>query len=108
MPKQKESDCEREAWLYIARRWDRARRCSCDPHCTSFIAHIESFACEGICVCIDLMPDVDKDVRERMAQKIYAVQHGSLFLYPRTLAGAKKRAAFCRKQAKLLTKGKRK
>ena len=84
-----------EAWEYAARLWD-------EPKATpgyEAIVHVQrdSF---GLCVMLWKMFGEDLISFDLYSQMMSAVpEHGSRFLWPTTLEGAKQRAAFCREQA---------
>ncbi len=86
---------EKEAWLKIAEAWDRATKCNC---CSDYFAHFGDNEANGLCESID---HVVPERRESMKAPIKALlpKH-NVFVWPKTLDGAKHRAAFCRKMAK--------
>lgn len=91
---------ERQAWLKLAKIWDGAKDDGDD------IAYVPSGA-TGLCPSIlEIRGYLTDQVYESMMRAIddlrSVTEHNHK--WPMTLAGAKARAAFCRLQAKLLTR----
>lgn len=99
---------ERRAWLYLAKKWDKAKPPKLDgwEDDVEVVIRLNRFGEEiGLCdtivrlpiscsVCDAMEDKVDRE-RRRLKKRRWA------FLWPTTKAGAKKRAAFCRRMAKL-------
>ena len=94
---------ESEAWAWLAKKWDNPVE--------GVIVSIElDVYCEpaGLCPCIDWLfyeDMISEDTHYSMHAKIpknpigNVEPFGMCFRWPPTMAGAKKRAAFCRKMA---------
>ena len=88
---------ERQAWLYLAKRWDKAFLSDgytvtnvCDD-CTHGL-------CQSLCHLED-EGEIDSNTRLEMSSKIPKSADFAPYVWPMTIAGAKKRAAFCRRMA---------
>ena len=94
---------ERQAWLYLARRWDAATEFN-----NRYVASVFGLTAYGLCESVYHLAVVEKTtwaVMCSMEAKIKLVSRDKIsYCWPRTKAGAKSRAAFCRKQATLLKK----
>lgn len=99
---------ERAAWLYLARCWDAA----VPDKYFGRAALIGNYRADGICYSICALNWFEKVAQagKRRMDKMMAENRPKdtphTFWWPRTVAGAKKRAAFCRKMAALCKKTK--
>jgi hypothetical protein len=98
---------ERQAWLEIAAAWDEV---TTDDEGTACALLRGTEYHYGICHCIDDLlghQAISFEVLESMAGKLpERTWFHRRFCWPRTLRGARQRAAFCRKQAALLARKK--
>lgn len=97
---------ERQAWLKLAKMWDKAYIDSDGDYSAMGTASM------GLCPCItlDIADDLDQGVSVSMLGKIKKLpkitHYGLEFVWRTDKASAEARAAFCRKQAALLAKRK--
>lgn len=96
---------ERQAWLLLAKLWDKAKPKS--PSGT-YAVFFNDGSVSGLCACVGWI-NTNSRTRCAMIDKIRT--GGSAihrpYRWPRTLAGAKQRADFCRLQAKLCKRKKK-
>lgn len=95
---------QREAWLYLAKLWSGPLS---DCPCGGCGGKVAADLASGLCVSVDRIAMLPAKTREAMRVRIRRHREaigGESYLWPTTEAGAKKRAAFCRRQAALLTK----
>ena len=90
------------AWRYLAKRWDAAVTRTGSEAVFGYGRHF------GICSCVTFLGIEDKinglchqTMRERMDTHRPKRKRNREYWWPWTAAGAKKRAAFCRKMAEL-------
>jgi len=98
---------EKQAWLYLAKKWDKPKK---PPSDYAFV-RISGMVCFGLCGSVKMLNITTRSVK-RMLNRIEVGWSRTFPFYdnyrwPRTRAGAKSRAAFCRKMAKQLTKPKK-
>lgn len=105
---------ERQAWLLIAKAWDKPRVFT-DDGVLIYFATIWKYKYCGLCPCVYVMEEnerIDEFTRNSMLTKIESETRKKgahhPFIWPTTLSGAYQRAAFCRKQAAKLTKKRKK
>ncbi len=97
---------EREAWLFLADKWDNVEG---DEHPRYVV--VNGYEAAGLCPCIDSLEsadDITPPVAAFMLAKIPKKRDSHDACWPFTEEGAKARAAFCRKQARLLAPKRRK
>lgn len=97
---------ELQAWLRLERWWGNPAL----KH-DAFALSNGGEGCAFICGDIDVLFATNRIgpvVYDRMKQKIRDAIRRRTYLAPKTLSGAKVRAAFCRKQARLLAPKKKK
>lgn len=91
---------EREAWLKLAKLWTKPDIGSSDcPRVLDW-----SF---GVCHSVDDlrgMNEISVSLADRMREKAQNPKDPDAWRWPLTIAGAKSRAAFCRKMAKLCSR----
>lgn len=103
---------EREAWLFLAKQWDAARRWGgWAAYCSAMV-----YGCPRGSLCTSIMTlfthrDITAKIECLMMDKIHAalnkrsdaekLAYGD-YLFCRDEVGAKQRAAFCRQQTQLL------
>lgn len=101
---------EKEAWLYLAKKWDEESYLG--DTCEGFSAYvvIKDFRRPGLCHClrgVRIEKFISQEMYSEMKRKLDShgpeKKYGDTFQYrwPLTMTGAKKRAAFCRRMAKL-------
>ena len=98
---------EWKAWLWIAKTWDKPRKCMWNDGNEWWYAGVITF---GLCDSINVLFSTGRisvAVREAMFAKIRKGWDRwrsvpSSYRWGHTRADARKRAAFCREQAKLL------
>ena len=99
---------ERAAWLWLAKRWEKAKTCNCQHDCGMPIVVVSNAQYSGLCGCVVRMCQtnkIDGATAGTMLRKI--AECGIGFIWPLTAAGARARVRFCLKQAaKLERKGK--
>lgn len=97
---------ERQAWLRLARAWDRPVASEygtmqakvCKSRCVGLCSSIGELECSG---------KISTDVELRMDERIQAMpERFGPYCWPLDGRGARSRAAFCRRQARLLAKRK--
>lgn len=99
---------ERQAWLYLARKWDRPRR---DPEDGFPVVFIFNTLLLRNCACLcnscfglfksgRVIEPIYSDMRNRLHKNKPNSRPGCVFWWPLTKAGARSRAAFCRRMAK--------
>ena len=92
---------ERAAWLKLAKLWNKPLR-GVVPYVRLRHGAHGMVGRNGLCACVtSLYVDgkIDHDARLDMNSKVHAaIKHGA-YAWPLTLAGAKSRAAFCRRMA---------
>ena len=98
---------EREAWLYLAECWDKAK---IGENGYPLCAKIGN---DGLCPSIETMYfDMDaigQDAYQSMLSKIPDRRpHSIAYVWPLTMAGAKQRADFCRRMAAACAKAAKK
>ena len=93
---------ETRAWAWLAPKWDKAVESG--GFANIFLS--SDYQPCGLCPCIDWLCDeerISEETAESMREKIPKKQAGiftmNYFRWPPTMAGAKQRAAFCRKMA---------
>ena len=93
---------EREAWLYLARKWARTRK----AHVTLRPAD-GGEACRGLCACacrLIHLGVVKRKVALGMLGRLHRRRPGKMadesYYWSLTIRGARARAAFCRRMAK--------
>lgn len=97
---------EREAWLLLAEWWSGKLRTDDDGD-TLMVGG--KWGCYGLCSSIVLLSStgrISQEIQESMRRKLGEVP-GSDYRWPQTLAGARQRAAFCRRMAAELKPRKR-
>ena len=100
---------ERLAWLYLAKLWGKPIHDEINDTVWVEFGGLRHY---GLCHCLNtLFKEVPWSVYKKMISKIDAELRrigAPNYLAEMKVSGAKVRAAFCRKQARLLAKGKRK
>lgn len=94
---------EREAWLWLAEIWET--RTNTGAFSRTYV-EVAGMRCTGLCTCISSLYDDDTiswDVACRMRAKVPPSPDQCDYVWPRTLAGAKQRAAYCREMANQLS-----
>lgn len=100
---------EREAWLYLAKIWTKAKRCKSGEFEVIVKKGGESSLCWGLCTAIDHLEwtrDIGGEIAEEMNRKIVAIGHTDEHPFKwsiRTQAGKLARVKFCNDQAKALS-----
>jgi len=89
---------EREAWLYLAKCWRTPELHDNYPY---VVAIVNGVKCQGICLSIERLTPIRTrwPMDDRLARE-FRKACPSGYLYPRTLAGAKRRVALCLKFAR--------
>lgn len=96
---------EKQAWLKLAAAWDK-------PDIDGSIVYVKFGGLEltGLCLCVDVLFEdvlISELTELNMKNKINKLPRVYFtYCWPTTLAGAAKRAAWCRKQAAKLAKRK--
>lgn len=91
---------EKEAWLYLADCWDKAK-----PGAYSYVAFVKDEIKIGLCRSVSRLratEDIDDSTYLSMDRKLYKEgggENGNLYLYPLNVEGARARATLCRKFA---------
>jgi len=106
---------EREAWLYLAEQWDNAEPAHRKKRDHIIFRHL-FFCPTGLCTAIDevicadaISYRVGRNMRSRMAKHLPRKKRtGKGHRWPTDKKGARSRAAFCRKMAKLCEKERKK
>lgn len=102
----------RAAWLLLARKWDKPEPDGVeDGNEDLCVFLLEEWPDWGICMCIDTLESrgmIDEAVAAQMRGAELPAKLRGGYCWPRDDAGARARAAFCRKQAKKLAPKRRK
>ena len=100
---------EAQAWRYLARRWDRPSEMEDYPHEYGVNLDPHLGLARGICVCIgDLVGAgrIAEGTAEAMGARMSLMkpEDAEAYWWPHSRRGARSRAAFCRRMAKLAAK----
>ena len=91
---------ESQVWLYLARLWGKPKKCTRDRICRTYFVGTEDYPCYRLFYSLYLL-------KSMILRKIYLKVNQRLNLnpifehWPITKSGAKKRADFCRRMARL-------
>jgi hypothetical protein len=93
---------EEALWLWLAKKWDKP--VLSDASFAKVMIQIGDSRCFGLCGSLSAIDDspIEQRARDRLLKITATIQPGRgayPFLFPKTAAGAKKRAALCRKFA---------
>ena len=98
---------ERRAWLLLAKEWDKATQaCYGGSFQTPSGQYCLCFAVSHLYHSGPLSRTTRDDMHERLQKHRPAYSRDEVFFWPTDKTGAKKRAAFCRKMAKLCVRKK--
>jgi hypothetical protein len=92
---------EHEAWIFLADKWDKPE--VTDRRLGYYCIRIRGIRCDGLCNSI-IIAATSNDVVGVMLNRLYKLglkRQSNGFFFPLDRAGARKRAALCRRFAKM-------